>query len=209
MLHPHLMEPGVMAGLAAAWQAQGSLRLEPFLADDVAGALAGALRGQEHTLQATPPSTFMFQYWAHAFVPEPACDHVLCRFGRWLWSKGAAWVSTLTGLELGPPPDRVLMATLYSKGCYLDAHNDHDGHRQVAYVLGLTADAWPAEHGGYLEFLAVEGAAIRVTERRAPGWNTLDLFDVRAPVRLHRVPMLTHAAERRAITGWLYERPHT
>jgi len=79
-----------------------------------------------------------------------------------------------------------------------------DGARRVAYVLGLTRTAWPAEHGGHLEFLAVRDGAVVVTERRAPGWNTLDLFDVVGTNRLHQVPIVTADVERRAIPGWFY-----
>jgi len=41
-------------------------------------------------------------------------------------------------------------------------------------------------------------------EVRPPGWNTLDIFDVRQPTRLHEVRMVTQPLERRAISGWLY-----
>lgn len=204
MLHPSLTDERTIDHLRAHWHTRGSLRVAPFLAEDTAEELHGAVQQQPLTLQAPPPSTFNFQYWAYAFQPEPACDHLLCRVGRWLFSDGAAWVSALTGLRLGPPADRVLMTTLYSRGSYLDAHNDHDGARQVAYILGLTRDTWPAEHGGHLEFLRADERSVHVIERRPPGWNTLDLFDVRRPVHLHRVPILRRRAERRAITGWFY-----
>jgi Rps23 Pro-64 3,4-dihydroxylase Tpa1-like proline 4-hydroxylase len=71
-------------------------------------------------------------------------------------------------------------------------------------VLGLTDEPWPADHGGHLEFLAVDGDALIVTERRPPGWNTLDLFDVTGTACLHQVPIVTCDVERRAITGWFF-----
>ena len=93
-----------------------------------------------------------------------------------------------------------LLATLYTKGCYLAPHNDYDGTRAIAYVLGLSPRPWSAAQGGHLEFLSADGR--RVLERRAPGWNTLDLFDVHRAPPLHRVPLVTEHVERRTLTGW-------
>lgn len=194
MLHPELVAP--------AWT--GSLRIERFLADDVIAALRDEIRLQPHELQVGDRVDFAYQYWAHGFVPDAACDHVMCRFGRWLFDDGARWIAALTGIALAPPDDGQVIATHYDRGSYLDPHNDYNGSRKVAYVLGLTDDAWPAEEGGWLEFLEADGGNVRVTERRPPGWNTLDLFDVRAPTRSHAVPLLRRRAERRAISGWLY-----
>jgi Rps23 Pro-64 3,4-dihydroxylase Tpa1-like proline 4-hydroxylase len=98
----------------------------------------------------------------------------------------------------------MVTATLYSRGCYLDAHNDTDGSRALAFVLGLTREPWPAERGGHLEFLDTGGGAIRVRERRPPGWNTLDLFDVRRPDHIHRVPLVEDPVLRLAVSGWFY-----
>ncbi len=193
-----------VAGLRATWQERGSIRVERFLADDVAVALRDTARNTATELRVSPPDRFAFQYWAATLVPESDCDHHLCRFGRWLWSDAVAWVSALTDLPLAPPADRLLVATHYDKGSYLDPHDDWDGARQVAFVLGLTDDVWPADQGGHLEFLAADDQAVRVIERRAPGWNTLDLFDVRASARPHMIPILRRRAERRAISGWFY-----
>lgn len=190
--------------LRAAWQERGSIRIERFLADEVAVALRDTARSTGHELTVSPPDKLAFQYWAATLVPEADCDHRLCLFGRWLWSDVVAWVSVLTDLPLAPPEDRLLVATHYDKGSYLDAHDDWDGARKIAFVLGLTDDRWPADQGGHLEFVAADADAVRVVERRAPGWNTLDLFDVRESARTHQIPILQRRAERRAISGWFY-----
>jgi hypothetical protein len=209
MLHPRLQlvdPPGEeVASLRRRWQERPSLRIERFLADEVALDLREALRQCDFDVM-TPQHDeiqFRYQYGVHAQVPDEVCDHVLCGVGRWLWSDGAAWLSRLTGHALAPPDDRLLVATLYSRGSYLDPHNDVDGRRKVAFVLGLTDASWPAEDGGHLEFLAAGGGG-EVVERRAPGWNTLDLFEVVRPIHIHQVPIVTRDVERRAITGWFF-----
>ena len=194
MLHPELRAP--------AWT--GSVRIAPFLDDAVIAALREEIRAASHELQVMTRIDFAYQYWQHTYVPDEACDHVMCRFGRWLWSDGAAWIADYTGIACAAPPERQVVATHYDKGSFLDPHNDTNNERKVAFVLGLTIDTWPAEEGGWLEFLSSDGVAVSVAERRPPGWNTLDVFDVRAPTRSHAIPIVRRRAERRAISGWLY-----
>ncbi len=206
MLHASLRAPGAIDALAKRWSESGNLRIEPFLAEDVAQAALAAMQGEGMTLKAAL-SPLRYQYFELLYTPEDACDHVLCRLGRWLWTDGVDLVSRITGMALGPPPARVMNCTLYTRGCYLDPHNDYDGERQVTYIIGMTREAWPADHGGHLEFLDVDPRRVTVRERRPPGWNTLDLFDVSEPRHIHRVPLVRHPADRRAITGWLYGAP--
>lgn len=206
MLHPSI-EARVPA-LQATWREHGSLRIDSFLRDEVATELADSLRSLPHTIHSGAPPGLGFLYYELALTPEPSCDHVTCRAGRWLFADGLAWVAALTAVPLAPPPDGRLIATLYGKGGYLDPHNDVDGSRAIAYVIGLTRGKWPAEEGGHLEFLDARGDRIAVRERRAPGWNTLDLFDVRTIGRTHRIPMVTEHHERRAVSGW-FHRPET
>ena len=212
MLHPSLTSHDALSGLRSRWHERPCLRIAPFLDEKLAEAMVQALRPLPFTLMATVSPSLSFQYFAFSLRPEVSCDHVLCQFGRWLWTDGADWLSAITGMSLGPPADRILQSSLYTKGCYLDVHNDHDGARQLAFVVGLT----PANpntrtdenttSGGQLEFLTIGSNGIEIVESRPPGWNSLDIFDVRAPDRLHRVPLVTHALERRAISGWLYQR---
>ena len=205
MLHSSLA--GREAELAAEWQARGSMRIQPLLDDEVAGALLTELRGLPHRINGAATPDLAYLYFRYDTIPDPACDHVLCTVGRWLFGNGRAWIGELVGRPLEPPGDGGLAATLFSKGCYLDPHNDADGVRSVTYVLGLTDEAWPAERGGDLEFLAPPSRApVRVVERRAPGWNSLDLFDVERDTHIHRIPMLLDHRERRAISGW-FRRP--
>lgn len=197
-------DSGMRERVIALWKIRGSVRLEGLLSDESAHAVRDALRSEPHPMLATSPPAFAYQYGALAYTPEEDCSHLLCQFGRWWWSEGVAFAQVITGMELRPPDDRMLVATLYQRGSYLDPHNDHDGARRCAFILGLTDDSWPAAEGGHLEFLAVDGGTARVIERRAPGWNTLDLFDVRGTKQLHQVPILTSDVERRAFAGWFF-----
>jgi Rps23 Pro-64 3,4-dihydroxylase Tpa1-like proline 4-hydroxylase len=203
-LHPRLRDPAEIAALREAWQRAHALRIGRFLDDDAALALRDALRDCLHQLQTPHDDTLSFQYWAFPQQPDLECDHVVCRTSRWLWTEGVAWVAELIGIELAGPEDRILVSTLYDKGSYLDPHNDWNGSRKVAYVLGLTEGSWPAEDGGWLEFLTADDDGVHVLERRPPGWNTLDLFDVRSPDRPHAIPIVRRRLERRAISGWFY-----
>jgi hypothetical protein len=204
MLHPRLRDPAVVAALRATWAAERSLRIDDVLADGAALALRDAVRACPHTLLMSPSDQLAFQYWVFSQVPDTDCDHVVCRAARWLWTDGVAWVAALTDLALAPPADRQLVATHYDKGSYLDCHNDWNDARKVAFVLGLTEHAGPAEEGGWLEFHAPDGDGGHVVERRPPGWNTLDLFDVRGLDHPHAVSIVTRRAERRALSGWFY-----
>lgn len=197
MLHPALDLPA----LATRWQITRNLRIDDFLVPEAAEALADALRGQPHTLRCgNGPLTFL--YGECTLIPEPDCGHPTCAFARWWHGAGRGVIEGLTGRALSSPPDARVVATLYGKGCYLDTHNDFDGHRAVAYVLGLTRTRWPADEGGHLEFLGVENGEVVVRERRAPGFNTLDLFEVCGSPPPHRIPIVTRHHERRAISGW-------
>jgi len=80
-------------------------------------------------------------------------------------------------------------------------HTDQGADRLVAYVIGLTRDEWPAEHGGHLEFL--EPDEVTVKDRVAPGWGTLDLFCIYPLLRPHRIPLLKLPVTRLSINGWL------
>ncbi len=197
-------DPAEVAAAAAAWRERRNLRLTDVLADDAIAGLRDAVAALHHPLVAATAPDYAYQYGAVASPPEAGCDHAWCQFARWWWDDGVAFVSAITGLRLRPPRDRVLMSTELRRGAFLDPHNDFDGARRVAYVLGLTRDAWDPALGGHLEFLAVEGGVTVVTERRAPGWNTLDLFAVDRDPPLHQVPIVTADVERRAITGWWY-----
>lgn len=203
-LAPRWTEAAARAEAAAAWRETGSVRIEGVLADDVVTTVRDAIAALAHPLIAAAAPDFAFQYGALSSPPEERCDHVWCQFARWWWVDGVALVDNITGMRLRPPRDRVLTSTLFRRGSFIDPHNDFDRTRRCAYVLGLTDQTWPHELGGHLEFLAVEGDGVIVTERRAPGWNTLDLFDVTGTDRLHQVPILTTDVERRAITGWFY-----
>lgn len=205
MIHPDLLAPGATDALAAAWAERGSLRIAPLLAPEAAEAVEAALMQQPMSLLSPAPGGFRYQYWALSYHPDETTDPTLAALGRWIHGGLAALCSKLTGRRLGPPADGRLLSTLYTRGCYLDPHNDADGRRSVAYVIGLSRPSWPASEGGHLEFLSVSGGAVVVSERRLAGWNSLDLFDVSARAPLHRVPPLLTDRQRRVFAGWLYE----
>jgi hypothetical protein len=181
-----------------------NVRLTSVLDEAFAREALAAVSAQPHALSTPEEPPIRFQYWKWINRPEADCDHVLCRLGRLIHTDLRARAERLTGLALAPAPDGLLAATLFTKGSYLDAHDDFGRGRAIAYVRGLTPEPWPAEEGGGHEFLAEDRET--ALERRPPGWNTLDLFDVREPGRWHRVPILRAHRSRRAIAGWFHPR---
>jgi hypothetical protein len=202
MIRPALDPPP--QDLRARWRATRNLRVDPFLSADVARAVQGELRGLPHRLQ--PPRTDDLQYLMAAWesYPDEGCDHAVCRLTAWWFDAGLRWVEQLIGEPLDAPPDRMMVSTLYGKGCYLDPHNDKAEDRAIAFVLGFTDETWPADEGGWLEFLRFDATTVEVIERRPPGFGTLDLFDVRVPDRIHQIPLLVAHHERRVMSGWFH-----
>lgn len=202
MLAAELKDPTRFAELQAAWRQRGRLRIEGFLAEGEAEALRAELREQPFELRVPGPDEFLsMQYWSFALTPARAEVPRCAAFLRWFYGEGRDWLGELTGRSLARPIDDKVVGTLYAKGCYLDTHNDAREGRSLAFVLGLTQGSWPAEEGGHLEYLRFEEGQVRVEERCAPGWNTLDLFPA-DPAPLHRIPLMSEQHERRAITGW-------
>jgi hypothetical protein len=201
-LHPTLAER--LPALRDQWRSGGNLRIEPFLADDEADALLEAWTGQPFELALS--TIEMYQYYRCDVVFDATCEHPICRLGRWLHGDGCGFVGELTGIPVGPPDNEpYVTGNLYQKGCYLDDHNDFGKGRAVAYVLGLTRTPWDAALGGHLEFLT--GPLGRPILARPPGWNALDLFDVRSDQRWHRVTLLREHVSRVTVSGWFYPRP--
>ena len=190
--------------LRAQWAATRNLRIEGFLQEPLAQALLAELRELPHKLALPTVPRLKYQMACHENYPDPACEHPVCRFVHFWLGEGREQLSQFVGEALDAPPSGMVLSTLYTKGCYLDPHNDQEGSRALAFVLGLTEDSWPAEEGGWLEFLGYGPEGVRVVERRPPGWNTLDLFDVRLPGRIHRIPMLLQHRERRVLSGWFH-----
>ena len=206
MLREDLATETGIAALRDRWTTgDHCIRIEDVLAPDIVESLLDEVRKQPHSLIARAGLDISFQYWTYAFVPDEECDHILCRLGRWLFHDACTWLSKVTDMDLAPPPDNQVVATHYTKGSHLSTHNDFDGKRRVAFIFGLThPDHIPTEPDGHLDLLTAQHSGIQIRQRRPPGWNSLDLFDVTGKAQLHRVNMLRTHAERRAFTGWFY-----
>jgi len=124
---------------------------------------------------------------------------LLSRFMRWMADE--AFLSLMRKLSGIPEINRLYaQATMYSRGNFLTAHDDHVGveRRRLAYVVNLTRH-WRADWGGLLQFTAADGS---VLDTYFPHFNSLALFTV---PQLHHVSYVAPYAmgERTAITGWL------
>ena len=204
MFVPRLHRPEFLAPLQAEWKRGGSVRVEPLLLEAHAARFLAALRSVEHVPMQRFDAKEGFQAWRFGWVPgTDDCDHPLCILGRWLTSDGLKWVSALTERDLMPAPDPTLISDCAAKASFFEAYNDASAGRAVALRLHLTPTMWPAEWGGHLELL--DGPEGAVVDRRAPAWNTLDLFDVRGPAAWRRLPLIQKHLEGYTISAWFHE----
>ncbi len=205
-LHPRLLEPDVLRRLAADYAAAGgTIRVSEVLAPGLAGVLPDALRGLPFSAHCEQDEHVRCFFWrCIVAIPGPEEEPLpapLDRLGRFVKHDLPALASAITGRRVLGPTEDWIPVCLYQKGSYLDEHEDHGVGQATAFVLGLTRGAWAPEAGGHLEFLADD--RVTLLERRAPGFDTLDLYDVRPVVRWHRVPLLTEHVERLTVSGWL------
>ncbi|MGE0707547.1 MAG: 2OG-Fe(II) oxygenase family protein [Planctomycetota bacterium] len=206
-LHPRLREEEAVRALAAEWRARGGcLRVEQVLAPGLAEELARAaleLPFEAHFQRDEHTSCFFWRCVIEVAVEGGAgLPPPFDRLAAFVLRDLGALLGAIAGRQVQPPTRPWLVLSRFRKGSYLDEHEDHGLGQATAYVLGLTRAAWPAEDGGHLEFLSDDRQT--VLERRAPGWDTLDLYDVRPLVRWHRVPLLLRHAERLTVSGWLH-----
>ena len=206
-LNPLHARESAISELEQRWNTHPNLRIHDFLTEEASTELHAALSKRTLFFHTTRPGSFRYQYWADAIHIDTEPDPQAGSFARWLYSEAMDWIGAWTGQALHPPPDRQLITTLYTRGCYLDPHNDADGKRAIAFVIGLTPETWPESEGGSLEFLESDSKNVRIAESRAPGWNTIDLFSVHDRTFVHRVPMLRTDRYRRALAGWFYLDP--
>ena len=146
---------------------------------------------------------FQHRYESIRLCDDPAAlrpgGDAATAFALWLSSSGV--LDFLRAITARPAIDFAdAQATSYAPGDFLTGHDDQVAGkaRHAAYVFGLT-ERWRIEWGGLLMFHDPDGSSFRGV---APGFNTLDLFDV--PV-VHSVSLVSPAAPRRrlSVTGWL------
>jgi len=205
-LDPRLADPSHLADLKERWASSRRLRIEDALAPGLARALAEAATARPFHYFERHVNEVRALFWRQAvawstprseFAPIDALRHLI---GVDL----PALATAITGQRLAAvqhdEADGVAF-DLYTRGSYLDTHTDQGSERLVAYVIGLTDEAWPHEDGGHLEFLAPDEST--VLDRIPPGFGTLDLFCIYPLVRPHRVPILTRHVTRLSVNGWL------
>lgn len=215
-LHPRLSDPATLAGLRASWAATRRLRIEDALDPDLADALVDLAASHPFTFferdpsQAaagspySPYSEIRCVFWRQVHpLPDPDSPAPLAlhRLRRFIDLDLPALASDITGQSLRAAAGTGVAIDFYTRGSYLDAHTDQGMDRLIAYVVGLTADTWPEDDGGHLEFLAPDEQT--VLDRVAPGYGSLDLFTVYPLTRPHRVPLLKRPVTRLSINGWL------
>lgn len=205
-LHPRLLEPDTLRALAEQFAAGGgNVRVPQVLAPGLADALPDVLRELPFSAHCVDDDHVCCFFWRCVVqIPpegEPPLPPPLDRLGRFVKHDLPALASAITRRAIVGPVEDWVPVCLYRKGSFLDDHEDHGVDRAAAFVLGLTAGSWPASDGGHLEFLSDDRAT--VLERRPPGFDTLDLYDVRPVVRWHRVPLLVEHVERLTVSGWL------
>lgn len=143
---------------------------------------------------------FGYSFLNHRMVEtaEQGHDDLLSRFVRWMATPEC--LSAIEAMTGETPLNRVYaMATMYQRGSFLTAHDDHTDNerRRLAYVLNLTPK-WRAHWGGLLQFTDAAGD---VTASFVPHFNSVALFKV--PQDHHVSYVAPYAmGSRIAITGW-------
>ncbi len=135
----------------------------------------------------------MSETWQHG-----APDTPLGRFHRSLTAPDVmSAIRTITGADTFD--NAFAQATDYRPGHYLTRHlDDPKGeHRKFAFVWGFT-QRWDPDWGGLLQFFTDNS---QPTNSLSPGFNTLDLFDVR---HVHSVTLVAPYSlnPRHAVSGW-------
>jgi len=204
-LHPRLADLSTVAELRSTWSAHRRLRIEDALDPDLADALVDLAAAHPFNFFDRHVSEVRCVFWRKVHPLPDAHDlnapHALRALRRFIDDDLPALASAITTQRLRAAAGDGIAIDFYTRGSYLDSHTDQGSDRLIAYVIGLTADQWPAEDGGHLEFLAPDEHT--VLDRIAPGYGSLDLFTIYPLTRPHRVPILRRPVTRLSINGWL------
>ena len=199
MLHPYYAEGVGFEAVQKMWDTHKNVRLEHAFEAELIDSIYETLPTLPFTLTHQVADDFSYQYYKTIIDRQWDPFQPSATLWTWLNGEGLDWLEAITGLELAPPGPKTVSAALYTKGCYLEPHNDSGHHRNIAFVIGFTPHQWAVEHGGHLQFLDEDGV---ITERRAPGYNTFDFFDVSDNANCHEIPMLLQHVQRYSISGW-------
>jgi hypothetical protein len=178
-----VLDPEAMAGRPASRRAE----LDRFLADSAEDGVGFVHHGKRLT-----------EDWATGAPATP-----LGKLFDWMNSSDAqTFVRAITG-----PSDingAYQQAPRYMPGHYLTKHLDDPANesRRIAVVWGFT-QPWLPDWGGLLQLFSPDGAP---AEAFAPGFNTLDLFEVRHWHSFTYVAPFARAP-RLAVSGWFIRRP--
>lgn len=213
-LSPHLSDPTHLAALRADWATRRRLRIPDALDPDLTDALVDLASSHPFQLFERHVSDVRALFWRQTHrlpappatpppsaPPEAPVPEALHALRELIDRDLPALASAITGQSLRAAAGDGIAIDFYTRGSYLDAHTDQGADRLIAYVIGLTADTWPHEDGGHLEFLAPDEHT--VLDRVAPGYGSLDLFTIYPLTRPHRVPLLRRPVTRLSINGWL------
>lgn len=202
-LAARLREPTTLAALRARWVEGRRLRIPDALAPGLADAIVAAAGAQPFAFFERHVSEVHCVFWrqVQALTQAPTTFAPIAALRQLLLTDLPALASAITGQKLHASDADGFAIDYYTRGSYLDAHTDQGADRLVAFVIGLTREAWPAEDGGHLEFLEADERTVQA--RVAPGWGSIDLFCVYPLLQPHRIPILTRPVTRLSINGWL------
>ena len=204
MLHAYFTDGDGFEAVKTLWKSHRNVRIEHAFEADIIDSIYQSLPTLDFQL-AHQVSADSFSYQFYKTIIHQHWDPFQPYATLWTWlnGEGLDWLESLTEQPLAPPSPKAVSAALYTKGCYLEPHNDSGQDRAIAFVIGFTPQTWPPHQGGHLQFLDEHGA---LAEQRAPGYNTLDIFDVRDQNHCHEIPLLTEHVQRYTISGWFSRR---
>lgn len=170
-IHPRLLDPDLLAGLAEQWAVGRCMRIERVLAPGLAAELAPLLA----RLPMGPLMEDGFCWGCDVGVPavEPQHPEPLYRAVRFVDRDLPQLVEAITGRALETPQPSWLRVRVLRKGSF--AEPPQEPATGLRFVLGLTRARWPEAWGGHMDLLDPDEPT-RVVQRREPGFDTLDLF---------------------------------
>ena len=196
--------PETLLRLRALWNESSNIRIEEAFESDVLVPLVEALPQQSFQRSESKDPLHPHSYFKSVLDQHWDPFQPFTTLWAWLNGEGLDWVESLTGQSLTPPSPKSASIELYSQGCFHSQFMHLESPHAIGFVMGLSSSTWAEHHGGHLLFY---DRSHHPFLRRAPQYNTLDLFEVCNNDSHREIPLLALDIQRYTVSGWLNVQP--